>query len=220
MMNSVIPFHNGSTICVAGCTNSGKSFFVRRLLEQQQDMFVSKPYEILYCYGIYQPLFAEMEQTIPNISFHEGFPSIERVKELGQQIDRHNILVLDDLCEETVNREEGKNIFTRLCHHLNISAILISQNLFSQGKYARTISLNVHYFCLLKTTRSGCQIQHLNRQIYGPGDKTLIDAYTDCMKTPFSYMLIDLSPKTDERYRLRTNIFPGEQCFVYRPKKT
>jgi hypothetical protein len=31
----------------------------------------------MYCFGIHQPLFNEMEKTIPNITFHQELPSPE-----------------------------------------------------------------------------------------------------------------------------------------------
>jgi hypothetical protein len=32
---------------------------------------------------------------------------------------------------------------------------------------------------------------------------------------PFGYLLVDLKQDTDERCRIRTNIFPGETHYVY-----
>ena len=39
-------------------------------------------------------------------------------------------------------------------HHRNISVILITQNLFHQANYCRTISLNAKYIVLLKNARN------------------------------------------------------------------
>ena len=49
------------TSLISGPTNSGKSFFVRRLLESQR---ICPPVALtILCYGQYQPLFDEMKET-------------------------------------------------------------------------------------------------------------------------------------------------------------
>ncbi len=51
-----------------------------------------------------------------------------------------------------------------------------------------------------------------------PGKKNyLVEAYSDATKTPHSYLLLDLHPETPEQFRIRTNIFPGEESTVYVP---
>lgn len=211
---TVLPFHDGSTICVVGSTGSGKSYFVKRLLTHQRTMFETPPNRILYCYTVDQPLFREMEEVIENISFHKGFPTVQRLQDLAQYPDQHNVLVLDDLAEETVMSETGKNIFTRHCHHLNITAILLSQNLYTSGKFSRTISLNTHYFCLLKAIRDTNQVKYLARQAFGQ-HKSFMEAYKDCMQEPYAYLVLDLSPATEDQFRIRSKIFPEERCIVY-----
>jgi hypothetical protein len=43
----------------------------------------------------------------------------------------------------------------------------------------------------------------------------LKEAYKDSVKEPYNPLIIDLSPHTDESYKLRRNIFPGEDPIVY-----
>ncbi len=57
-------------------------------------------------------------------------------------------------------------MFTTDSHQLNISVFKITQNLFSQGKYARTIGLNCHYVFLLKNPRDRFQISVLGKQMW------------------------------------------------------
>ncbi len=55
-----------------------------------------------------------------------------------------NLIVLDDLMEECKDNPEIDKIFTKALHHMNLSVIFLSQNLFLQGRQTRTISLNSH----------------------------------------------------------------------------
>ncbi|GFU17870.1 uncharacterized protein TNCV_3849601 [Trichonephila clavipes] len=78
------------TLILAGPSGSGKSQFVKKLIENK--MIKPFPKNIIWCYGVYQALYEEM----PNISFHEGIPS-----NLHQYSDA--LIVIDDLMGELGN---------------------------------------------------------------------------------------------------------------------
>ena len=46
-------------------------------------MFSSPPEKVLYWYGIYQPLFEEMENEISFVSFHQGLPNDDVLQHLA-----------------------------------------------------------------------------------------------------------------------------------------
>jgi len=46
-----------------------------------------------------------------------------------------------------------------------------------------------------------------------------VEAFRDATSQPHCYLLIDLKSDTDERYRLRKNIFPDQQTYVYVSKR-
>jgi len=78
-----------------------------------------------------------------------------------------------------------------------------------------TISLNSHYMIRFKNPRDAGQFSILARQMYPGGFKFAEEAYRDATERPFGYLFVDLKPQQDERYRLRTNVFPGEKQCVY-----
>jgi hypothetical protein len=59
------------------------------------------PDKILYCYGIYQDLYREMEQSISGITFLEGLPSKSEIEDFTRDI-HHHIIVLDDKRENHI----------------------------------------------------------------------------------------------------------------------
>ena len=67
---------------------------------------------------------------------------------------------------EVVDDKNVLNLFTVGSHYRNISVIFLTQNVYEKGKYARSISLNSHYFILFKNRRDQAQITHLARQIF------------------------------------------------------
>ena len=43
-------------------------------------------------------------------------------------------------------------------------------------------------------------------------------AFADATSLPFGYLVVDMSPHSEDTYRLRTHVFPGEDPIVYVPK--
>lgn len=214
----MFPFEAPTTISISGTTGSGKtSWFCKVLLNKEELFFKSPPSAILYCYGIWQELFEKMEKDIDNIIFHQGLPSTKQIDDICKN-NAHNIIVLDDLMNEVVKNSEIELLFTRGAHHKKLSVIYLNQNMFCQGKNARTIALNCHYLVLFKNLRDCSQIQKLGQQINPGKSRLLSEAYEDCMQERFGYLVVDLSPDALQDFRIRTKIFPKEDTIIYRPK--
>ena len=117
MNTPLVPFQAGSPIMIAGPTGSGKTFWTDKLLKNQ--MFTEPVSSVLYCYGVYQTFYNKME--IPNLELYEGLPSLDKVQSLND--GKFHVIVLDDLMEYIVKSVETQNLFTKYCHHFNITAI-------------------------------------------------------------------------------------------------
>lgn len=196
------------TCTVAGPTCSGKTRFVFRLIRHAEKTIDPPPEKIVYCYGEFQPSFADF----PEVEFHEGLPEIDRFD------GRHRVLlIIDDLMNEA--DQNVSNLFTKLSHHRNVSVVFVTQNLFHRNRHIRTMNLNTHYIVLFKNPRDANQVAILARQMYPGKSKFVVEAFGDATREPYGYLLIDLKPETDEKYRLRTNIFPDDdRQYVYVPK--
>jgi len=199
-----LPLRHPFTATLAGPTSCGKTLFVFKVIDNVSRMIDPVPTKIVYCYGEYQPIFAKYHQ----IEFNEGLPDVTWFD--GKE---PTLLIIDDLMNET--NESVSAIFTKISHHRNVSIIYITQNMFPKNKHARTISLNSHYMILFKNPRDAGQFATLARQMYPSGSKFAVEAFKDATDAPFGYLLVDMKPDTDEKHRLRTNIFPGELTCVY-----
>jgi hypothetical protein len=127
------------TCTVAGPTWSGKTQFVFRLIRHADQLIVPPPEKIVYCYGEFQPSFAEF----PQVEFHEGLPDVSRFDGKFRIL-----LIIDDLMNEA--NQNVCNLFTKLSHHRNVSVVFITQNLFHRNRHIRTMNLNTHYLVLFK----------------------------------------------------------------------
>ena len=214
---SLVPFQSPSTILISGSTQSGKTRFTKKLLENASGMFTLPPQRILYAYSEYQPVFDDMKTTIPNITFHQGLPSRDQIEDFSEGQD-HVILVLDDLMLKITASEECVQLFTVTSHHRNVSVLFLTQCLYPPGRYARSISLNCAYVVLFRNDRDQRQITCFASQILPGQTGYFKDAYDKATKERYGYLLTDLSPHSDKLYRLRTRIFPADDTLVYAPR--
>jgi len=203
-LHEMLTLKHPFTAIVAGPTSCGKTRFVFRLIDNVTQMIDPPPTKILYCYGEYQQLF----RHYPHVIFHHGLPNLNDFD--GSE---PVLTILDDLMHET--NETVADLFTKGSHHRNVSVLYLAQNLFPKNKFARTISLNAHYMILFKNPRDASQFANLARQMYPKRWQFAVEAYKDATHEPYTYLLVDLRPEQDDDLRLRTNIFPRENQYVY-----
>lgn len=202
---------------VNGPTGSGKTQFCKRLVENAQIVVDPPPHKIRWHYGVYQQAYNAMPR---NIIFREGLPD---PKEFDGKTP--TLVVIDDLMNEM--NETVSLLFTRESHHRNLSVIFITQNIFQDSKYGRTVNLNSQYLVLFKNPRDVSQITYISRQM-SPGKSSFVnEAFKDATARPFGYLFLDFKADTEDELRVRTNILPGEKDvdgqpllpYVYRPTK-
>ena len=199
-MNELL-FKCPASIVLSGASFSGKSFFLRRVIENK--MFDKPIDKIFYCYGTWSRDYDD----IKGVTFIQGIPD----NFTSMYGPKHNLVCFDDLQDSLT--QNVVNIFTKESHHRNLSCVLILQNLFLDSKFCRTISLNSHYTVLFRNPRAASQYRILASQT---GHKHLMQAFQDAMRIDrFGYLVIDASPHGDPNYRLRTRIFPGDDCVIY-----
>ncbi|GFT06222.1 uncharacterized protein TNCV_800421 [Trichonephila clavipes] len=92
------------TMVVAGPTQSGKSCFVRDLLNFKALMFNPSIDRVIWFYGINQPLYDNIE----NVEFVEGFPSNYK-----EYLSKNTLFIIDDLMAECGNDPRLTQLFTK-----------------------------------------------------------------------------------------------------------
>ena len=210
-------FKHPFTCIVAGPTGSGKTVLTRDLLENASFVTTidSIPLKVLWCYGQWQKGY---ETSVKNteIKYHEGLCDEETVSKM-----KPDLIVIDDLMKEVGDDPRMSALFTKVSHHLGVSVIFIVQNLFHQSKEMRTISLNSHYFVLLKNPRDNLQLQLFGRQLF-PGKTTYFkDSIQEALRKPFSHVILDMTSSCPENMRIRQKINQGSDpaFLVYAPTK-
>ena len=158
------------TMLVAGPNFSGKTYWVNRLLQHRRYMITPPVEEILWYHGQRQ-FHATLQDTYPTLQLINGLPDME-----GYNAAIPRIIFIDDL----MNQLKGvvvANLFTKGSHHTNSSIIFIVQNLFSQHREMRDISLNAHYLTIIKKPRDKQQVTTLDSQMFSGRGRFLTQCY-------------------------------------------
>lgn len=203
-------FKHPFTSVIAGPTQSGKTEFTLALIDNVDQLVYPSPTRIIWCYGEDQDKLNRLPKWVEksdDLDILESLDSKER-----------NLVILDDLMDESSKSENISKLFTKGSHHRNLSVILITQNLFYQSNIMRTINRNVLYLVVFKNPRDSAQINYLGRQMFPSKSRYVQDAYKQATDIPHGYLLMDFTQKADEKQRLLTGILPGEDTAVFIPK--
>ena len=158
-----------------------------------------------------QPTYDVIQKHFENLEFVRGvnFEFSDSLKNNGTKY----LLIFDDSCEEICNSKGLVDIATTE-RHRGLSTIYFKHNLFHQSKLGRDVELQNTHIVLFKSPRDVMQVTTLSTQL-GLGWK-LCDWYPDATSVPFGHLLIDLSPRTDDRLRYCTNTGSIPQNFISR----
>ena len=114
--------HCDRTMCIAGPSQSGKTSFTIKLLDNRSRMFRSSMNKVIWCFGIYQhALHSDLKSK--GYTLHEGIINVK-------DIQPFSIVVLDDLISESEKSQDVTSMFTKAAHHKPCFIIFIMKNLF------------------------------------------------------------------------------------------
>ena len=206
-MQLISPF----TAIISGATGTGKSQWIMKLIKNTDEMIVEKPKHIMYCYSEINPEILRLKNE--NVEIFHGVPTREQIREKPKNL----LLILDDLVSE-IDPKYLQDLYTKGSHHWNVSVITVTQNLFAPS-HIKTARVNCHYIILMKNPQGLLQIRTLASQLFAGGkSRYFLEAYKDAVEQqPYGYLMINMKPNTDEKYRLSTNIFPGQNLLIYLP---
>lgn len=205
MTEKYFGFRTPFTCLIAGPSKVGKTTFLFKVLENHEKYIdVYKNLNILYCYGIEsESTGKQLDNTNAIINWKKGLPN-------EKDIQGVNTIIIDDLLVEASKDESVTNLFTRVSHHKRINVFILIQNIFYKSPVIRNINLNSTYIVLFKNPRDKSQVMVFAKQFIPQNVKFFMDSYTSATSKPYGYLLVDLHPETDDRYRIRSDIFRND----------
>ena len=214
-------FNVPSNMLIVGPTSSGKTTWLKYLVQNRHEYFSEVPRALLLFHKEPQKAYDIMEADMNRDVFSNKFlsfqkfrktpKSIEEIKEILDSYPRKlpKIVVFDDYLDEV--GDVLKHMFTVLTHHYNCFTILLCQNLFNSKNDLRTLSINCQYMILFNNPRDRSAISYLAKQIF-PGNVGILNkSYQEAVKKRhYGYLLLDFHQRQDDRIRMRSHVFPNE----------
>ncbi|XP_021369693.1 zinc finger homeobox protein 4-like [Mizuhopecten yessoensis] len=201
-------FKHPFTANVSGPTSSGKTYFVKTMLQNCLTKITPAPQRIIWLYKRWQPLYDIIKASVyPSVEFIQGIPlDLDQDSFINPSV--RNLVILDDLMSIASKDPRVNELFTEGSHHRNLSVIALNQNLY----YNRdpTQRRNCHYLVMFNNPVDKQQIMTLARQMYPENTKHLMRQFKEATDKPYGYLLVDLKPTTPESLRLRRNVFSDE----------
>lgn len=202
-------FEHPFTMVISGPTGCKKTTWLTKLIINSGKVSAPPPKRIFYIYSIYQPDVFDHLKSL-GVVFVRGLPSNFN-DILGDRENPNNQapawVILDDVMTESIDSQQVVDLFTKGSHHLNLSVILLIQNLFVSGKNkarAQSILKNSHYNVLFSNPRDKTIVRLFASQF--ALKKADQDKFMDYFNTITNSG--DVSEKDAERYK---NLSPADQ---------
>ena len=203
-------FSPGQGILIVGGTGSGKSFWVKSLIENLDYCMKEIPDSIHYVYCFWQEHFSKLKDL--GVKF---YPSWD-FEILHNPIDMQGgMLIIDDMADKLAQTDPNylRELYCKATHHCKLTVITLLHHPFSKTvPHLREINLNSQITVLLSSPRSMDAIVCWARQIFQNQSKKFIQLYKNiCEAKSYGYILLYISPSCPSILRIRSNIFPSEQ---------
>lgn len=202
---------NNTCFQIVGPSGSGKTYFVCKLL-QNHNIFQHKFKNIYWHQGSDgESGLTSAEMCKLKVKIINGFD-----KNWMKRLNKHDVIVIDDLYQEANKETDFNNLFTKISRHREVTVIFITQNLFHAGGQHRTRNLNIQYLVLFKNPRDATVVDYVSRQAFPNNRRFLIDSFQDATKLPHGYLFLDFTQTCPDDLRVRTDIFNENGLTVYK----
>ena len=199
-------FPHPFTMLLSGASNSEKTVCFLTFLEKHKYLIYPPPKKLVVAYKHFQPMYNEFNKHIET-KFIQGVPTEE-------QVQGADLLFIDDLMSEI---DKCIEFFTVFSHHMKISVVFITQNLYQKG--LRTLSLNANYLVIFNNPRDSSQMKVLANQLEPSDSKLVTEAYETATNKAHGYLVINCRQKTDKLFKYRDNIDVFDNCSIFVSKK-
>jgi hypothetical protein len=205
---------------VAGSSGSGKTYIVKQMLENMDEVFGHTFATIKYCFRAPDPLIYEVTANLPQIEPCDGIP-MDYITNPGayKNPGDHVLLILDDLIHAASKSAAVDQLFAVNARHWNISVILITQNVYIKSPFMVNISLNTTHMIVTENKRNPSQFFRLAQQLEPALWRQLVDAHERALKMRrYGYLIIDLDKHTSPKLKYYTGLLQTSPRFYYELK--
>ena len=201
-----------STMLVSGPSKCGKTTFVINLIERKETIFKQPIQHVWWFYGVENASMNRLKGM--GVTLTKGLPTEENL----EIIERNDLLIIDDLQDESKENTAITSLFMKHSHHRHYFAIQIQQHIFGD-KQQRIRNLNVHYYVSFRNVRDKLQNARFLSRMYPSGQSVILSIFERVQKQEgnYAYLFVDFTQNVEDDLRLRSHIFTSPMS-VYRVK--
>lgn len=175
-------------IIISGSSCTGKSSLIHKLMVNENKLYPHHFDNIVYCHGVETKALSDLKIYFGDkIQFWDHIP--ENLLELCSRRS-HNLLILDDLDEESFSNSLIGASFTRWSHHHNFSIIISTQNIFGNGTKRVTLLRNATHIILFPNYLDNTVPRLIAQKVLPGKTQTFMRIYEAATKNPFGYLAI------------------------------
>ena len=205
-----VPF----SLIVTGPPASGKTTFVKQLLQNKERMIDHPLDYIVWCYGVETAFIRDFKQN----TF--GIP-ITLINELPKDFssyiipDQRGLFIIDDLMQAAGDSQSVTDLFCNKLQHTNTSVILLLQNLFYHGKERTTLVRCTHYLAVYRNPMDHTIPLYLAHKLMPRNKKLFLEMFERATSKPYGYIFCDGKSDSLDEARFRTNLFDNGIQIAY-----
>lgn len=192
---------------VSGSPMSGKTSFVRALLEQRDRVLDKRVDYLVWFYGQRTDYVDRLEAQVLDIPTRVvGQLPDAGFDEYIMDGKKNGLFVIDDLMVSAGSSKLVTDLFCNKVQHANLSVLLLLQNLFYHGSERSTLVRCAHYLSVFRNPMDASVPLFLAQKIMPLRRKLFLDIFERATSQPYGYLFIDGKQETDNRLRFRTDI--------------
>lgn len=216
LTDEAMKFQTPCAICISGGSQSGKSTFIVKLIQNREQLFNQKFVKLYYCQPSSlclrnNPIFEQICQSFPNAELHCDLPDVAK---LNLDLDSTpKCVIIDDLMGAFLDSPKMIELVSVQIHHCNITVIFTLHNYFASSRFGRTFTRNLQYKVFFYNRLDLRELKMISSQI-GHQANFLQECFNFLLQkfpTESPYILIDGHVKSPMKSMfVRTHIFPNK----------
>ena len=205
-----------SRILICGPSLSGKSTFMQRLVQHREQIFDRKFDRIIYCSpqclsGAQNHYVEFLRKQFPALELSSELPCVNALNITSD--GTHKLILIDDFMLSFNQSQNAFKLLTIHSHHMQISAVVTTHNLYASSKFQKTLTRNFSEIVMLHARSDKLSLRTLGAQMFPEMPRILLKAMNWVERqdqAELRYLLLDISPLTHlpSNMIIRTNIFP------------
>ena len=221
---------SAATIILSGSSGCGKTQLAEQIVCENKNIFTSPFEEVVWCFGrhaddtkMFIHIRSVLEKDNVALHLHEGCPyeAIESNTLFEKPRSAHKALIIDDLFSSPTQNKTLQECFSVLSHHLNITVILIIQNLQAASTGQRVALGTLLRSCSHLVVFVGRRMLPIVKSIgssFFPGELfRVLEPFNDMIKRgdQHNYIVFDFL-NSDSRLQVREKgLLPSDKCWFF-----